>query len=274
MGLRIVETEVATCSIGDLRTLLSPHMRAKKPRNHAVLEMRGFLRRLSLFRAELEQKRIVKHWLTVQELVAQVKDSVNDMVRRKPAVGWIRGDQAFDPEVYRERDELRRDNEMLKEKIANELAISDDVSHGKDPIEILFDIKVYSPGKGPREGVKAKWISTWDDIVNLVIDQLYLSDGEDNIRITISSFAFDNYKKSEDFHALGISEDTYLSSELSAGVIQQIRFQFEAVGLITAVSSDYRDVFGESRRGICWQLTDKGRKYISRSHAVRKPEST
>jgi hypothetical protein len=35
LGLRIVETEVATCSIGDLRTLLSPHMRAKKPRNHA-----------------------------------------------------------------------------------------------------------------------------------------------------------------------------------------------------------------------------------------------
>ena len=34
LGLRIVETEVATCSIGDLRTLLSPHMRAKKPRNH------------------------------------------------------------------------------------------------------------------------------------------------------------------------------------------------------------------------------------------------
>jgi hypothetical protein len=44
LRLRIVETEVATCSIGDLRTLLSPHMRAKKPRNHAVLEMRGFLR--------------------------------------------------------------------------------------------------------------------------------------------------------------------------------------------------------------------------------------
>src|SRR5271163_3685676 len=29
---------------GTLRTLLSPHIRAKKPRNHAVLEMRGFLR--------------------------------------------------------------------------------------------------------------------------------------------------------------------------------------------------------------------------------------
>src|SRR5208337_485969 len=28
----------------DLRALLSPRMRAKKPRNHAVLEMRGFLR--------------------------------------------------------------------------------------------------------------------------------------------------------------------------------------------------------------------------------------
>ena len=43
-GLLIVETELAQYSMWDFRAILSPRMRAKKPRNYAALEMRGFLR--------------------------------------------------------------------------------------------------------------------------------------------------------------------------------------------------------------------------------------
>ena len=43
-GIRIVEKEVAPCSMWDLRALRSPLMRAQKPRSQAVREMRGFLR--------------------------------------------------------------------------------------------------------------------------------------------------------------------------------------------------------------------------------------
>jgi hypothetical protein len=40
------------------------------------------LRKLHAFRSELENKRIVNYWLTADELVARVKDSINDLVRR------------------------------------------------------------------------------------------------------------------------------------------------------------------------------------------------
>jgi Domain of unknown function (DUF4062) len=45
------------------------------------------LKRLNEFLAELQQKRIVKYWGTLDELVISVKDSVNDLVRRLPATG-------------------------------------------------------------------------------------------------------------------------------------------------------------------------------------------
>jgi hypothetical protein len=137
--------------------------------------------KLRAFRAELEQKRIVKHWLTGDELVGQVKDSINDMVRRRPAIGWIRGDQAFDPEVYRERDELRRENEKLKEKLANEIGGADSVARGKDVIEIFFDVNIYESGKGIAKSINAKWQITCDDLINVIIDQLYETEGEDII---------------------------------------------------------------------------------------------
>jgi hypothetical protein len=77
------------------------------------------LRKLSAFRGELELKRIVKYWLSIDELVMSVKDSVNDLVRRRPATGWVRGDQALDPDVYRERDQLRKEVDSLKQRLEN-----------------------------------------------------------------------------------------------------------------------------------------------------------
>ena len=43
-GASNCQKEVAPCSMRDLGAVRSPHMRAKKPGNQAVLKMRGFLR--------------------------------------------------------------------------------------------------------------------------------------------------------------------------------------------------------------------------------------
>jgi Domain of unknown function (DUF4062) len=97
------------------------------------------LRKLSAFRGELELKRIVKYWLSIDELVMSVKDSVNDLVRRRPAIGWIRGDQALDPDVYRERDELRKEVDSLKQRLESlNVAPLDNLARGDDKIDINY----------------------------------------------------------------------------------------------------------------------------------------
>jgi hypothetical protein len=97
--------------------------------------------KLEAFRAELESKRIVKYWETADEVVSQVKDSVNDIVRRKPAIGWIRGDQGFDPAVYKELEALRKENESIKKRLdssTDEISFPPTISHGNDVVQIKF----------------------------------------------------------------------------------------------------------------------------------------
>src|ERR1700677_1450649 len=140
--------------------------------------------KLRAFRAELELKRIVKHWVNCDELVAQVKDSVNDMVRRRPAIGWIRGDQAFDPDVYRERDEIRKENERLTKLIAREdIIYIDGIASGDDIISVSFVVAI-------REKNDNKWpvvqhleenINTsCNDVINHITYNLYRQDHEKN----------------------------------------------------------------------------------------------
>jgi len=75
------------------------------------------VRKLDAFKKKLEEKRIVKYWEGADQLVNDIKDSIHDIVRRRPGIGWIRGDQALDPTVYKELEDVRRQNKDLHEKL-------------------------------------------------------------------------------------------------------------------------------------------------------------
>ena len=72
-------------------------------------------KKLNEFIERLEAKRIVKYWLDNSDLLMAVKDSVHDITRRKPGLGWVRGDQAIDPKIYQEVEILRKENISLRE---------------------------------------------------------------------------------------------------------------------------------------------------------------
>ncbi len=69
--------------------------------------------KLKEFIIDLKSRRIVKYWNNADDLVAAVKDSLHALVRRKPGVGWVRGDQAVDPAFYKELENLRNENKIL-----------------------------------------------------------------------------------------------------------------------------------------------------------------
>jgi hypothetical protein len=73
--------------------------------------------KLKAFRKKLEERRIVKYWEDGNQLVNGIKDSIHDIVRRRPGLGWIRGNQALDPTIYKELEDVRRQNKELQEKI-------------------------------------------------------------------------------------------------------------------------------------------------------------
>jgi Domain of unknown function (DUF4062) len=103
-------------------------------------------RKINAFKRRLEERRIVKYWENSSQLVSDIKDSIHDIERRRPGVGWIRGDQALDPKVYKELEEVRRQNKELREKldtIGNEdIVFPSHLLHGSDLFEIKYKVAV------------------------------------------------------------------------------------------------------------------------------------
>jgi hypothetical protein len=235
--------------------------------------------KLNAFKAELESKRIVKYWDTVGELVSQIKDSVNHIVRRKPAIGWIRGDQGFDPAVYKELEALRKENESLKKRLnssTGDIAFPENISHGSDPVIIEYIIYEIDSKTGQRTSVisrKALWI--WDEILIVLTNSLYGNKNEHEMQETIEHCIDISNISADDDHTdmeLSVDDDdgADIAGDKYVGIkndfIERVRFQFEALGLITSIlKSDFN-----MKRNVYWEMTEKGRKYISGLNAVRR----
>jgi Domain of unknown function (DUF4062) len=105
-------------------------------------------KKLNAFKKKLEERRIVKYWKDSSELVNDIKDSIHDSVRRRPGIGWIRGDQAFDPKVYKDLEDERRQNKELREKLddigKDDLAFPSHLLHGSDLFEIEYTVSQQS----------------------------------------------------------------------------------------------------------------------------------
>lgn len=71
-------------------------------------------KKLMDFTNRLENSRIVKYWGNAEELCREVKDTINSIIRRKPGIGWVRGDQALDSITLAKIETLRSENEELK----------------------------------------------------------------------------------------------------------------------------------------------------------------
>jgi hypothetical protein len=229
--------------------------------------------KLRIFRAELESKRIVKHWVALDELVAQVKDSVNDMVRRKPAIGWIRGDQALDPSVYVELENLRKENARLV--LANKSSGSIfpmDIAHGEDEIEIPYIITFYKKDPGnifisKVERTEEKSIKLNCDRILIVLrDLLYDEASEWLIANSLSSYFAESFEP-QISEMQDESAAIYVRLSLPTETVAKLRFHFEALSLLSA-RQRMNPQKGDSEW--CWGLTDIGRRYVAKLNAFKK----
>lgn len=112
--------------------------------------------KLKEFINELESERIVKYLRTVDDLVAAVKDSVHALVRRKPGVGWVRGDQAIDPAVYKELGNLRNENKSLMERLdenSGKVSFPSTIAHGHDQFIVVWKLSTFTARKNVDEQI-------------------------------------------------------------------------------------------------------------------------
>ncbi|TDX64226.1 uncharacterized protein DUF4062 [Methylosinus sp. sav-2] len=218
------------------------------------------------FRNEL-QKRMVCYWNNTDQLVNKVKDSVYDSVRRKPRVGWIRGDNAMDPAVYKELESARKAVLELEKRLSEVVVVDlhNDLAQGADIFQIQWTLMEKSGGNEflnyrYEEIGKFTFDTSWDDILVILIENLYREDTEYAIGSAIAQHIRDSLVDAGDDQHVDVHVD----------VVRNIRFQLEALGIISTTTRTSTSSTGYSRTNLCWVLTERGRQYISKIRAIRR----
>jgi Domain of unknown function (DUF4062) len=144
-------------------------------------------KKLNAFKKKLEEKRIVKYWKDGSQLVNDVKDSIHNVVRLRPGVGWIRGDQALDPKVYKELEDERRQNKELHETLdkveQDDMVFPSKLLHGSDLFEIKYTVLERSEdNKKYFDKFSESYKLSWDTLIETLAELIFHESNETSIR--------------------------------------------------------------------------------------------
>lgn len=104
-------------------------------------------KRYAAFRDKLSQGRLVNYWRDISELRAKALSGVVAAIENFPDVpGWVRGDSVASEDILRDVEELRKENERLKNGTKNEKYLCLERLNNKYTIKYKCknDNKIYS----------------------------------------------------------------------------------------------------------------------------------
>lgn len=140
------EMEYDYASEKGVSILAFPHANPDKIESGKTEKAPENIERLRLFRERVTSGSLVDFWQNADELSAKVVVALGQEVTLNPGVGWVRGDQAVDPKIYRDLESLRKERDDLKERL------------GRDILQ--FPEWLPSPSSGLRIDLNAKITKT------------------------------------------------------------------------------------------------------------------
>ncbi len=234
------------------------------------------IQKLEEFRKKLQSRGNVKFWENSTELVNHIKNSIFEIVANRPGVGWIRGDQALDPAVYKELEDERRKNAELRAKLDKfenqDIVFPSHLAHGNDIAQIEYTVSERVGQNTPNNKYSTNFSISWDDLFQKLVESIRLEESESGICTKIREIIREISKI-----------DKHLNVAVKPISLEQVRHHFEALGLIKAVSKARKqtkllrtvnDFYGLDDVYLVWTLTDKGRQYISQLKAARRPSGS
>ena len=212
--------------------------------------------KLERFKQKESENRLIKLWNSAEELPSLVALSLSKTIKTYPAIGWIRANSITNPEILQELNELRKENQDIKDKIneLNELQVkkTETVNLASLDDEIIVFGTNFSAGTGGR-----KWETTvtWGEIFSLLSPHLLAHPNDAIAKTKLSGVLFEKVENKGGYHP-----------EINDKVYQTIKVHLNTLGLI-----DLK--FLKSTKGgmsLFWTLTEKGEELMSALRSVKK----
>ena len=206
----------------------------------------------------LVRSKLCKDWRNAYELGAVVSRSLTQLMKSNPRTGWVRADKVGSEELLEEINNLRKDNQSLREKVAmleKEVSVSVDIGNIAFDEDILL-YGTYSYKRYDRYH-EADWDykTSWKNLFRLISPYLLRWYNEDAIQTQIATSIL---KEKE--------VGGFYSEKIDRELLQTIKVQFLALGLIRVTTLN--TVSGGT--GLFWSLTQKGNLTMLNERSIKK----
>lgn len=205
--------------------------------------------KLESFKSDVK-KHLCKFWDSSDSLAAQVVLSLNNLIKTKPRVGWVKADQASsdaNAEIIRLRKEIDGLNIKIHQYEETEPEGVEVFAQGEDEIILsFFDSMNHTK----------KFNFTWNALFSLLGPLMLVESSEINMKNVLDEYVKLNFIGGFD-HWL-IYEECF----------QKVKVQMIALGLIRESSR----IHSTADKNIYWSLTPWGKRLLMRLNAIRKSE--
>ncbi|CAN2533760.1 hypothetical+protein [Methylocapsa aurea] len=180
--------------------------------------------KLEAFREKVKKNRLVSFWSTAQELELAAIKSLSKAMQQQPSVGWVRGDLVAREDVLLQINQLRTENDELRQKLNDALAASSPILTDVAGLDENF-ILSYT-GQSSNAGFVNRRVSVkWRDLFLYISHNITAPLNISSINSLVSLFIFHNIERLSNLNP-------------SPGDCNSVRIQFEALGLIRCFTGE------------------------------------
>lgn len=213
--------------------------------------------KLQDFRNKVATKRLVKFWNNADELPGLVALSLSKTIKTYPAIGWIRANETANPELYVELNDLRKENQELRQGIDSNKITETTLVNLADYEDVLEVSGTHNYWNYDRD-VNSEWklTITWNQIFSLLSPYLLDKPSDSKTKKILSKVIYEITPKSIEKGIAKIKDQDF----------QTIKIQLKALGLIelkyTKTTSGSMDLY--------WLITEKGEKLMIQLRSIKK----
>lgn len=211
---------------------------------------------------QLLSKGLMAGWNDTRSLEAALRRYLPQLIKSKPAMGWVRATSLGSPEQAREIDRLKqRVTELEQEReqqLVQQAGSLGALAQGQDLFEVTYRCKAYAAGN--CEDVPARSKLSWSAIFSSFAPHLSQPQHEDFIAARIAERLQEVALK--DIQVTRPKTHAVTDISLAPLCFNTIKLQFRTLGLIRRVPRDDARTW--------WQLTAAGEQHLTSLLVVRR----
>ncbi|WP_179321152.1 DUF4062 domain-containing protein [Winogradskyella helgolandensis] len=208
--------------------------------------------KLEDFREKASTGRLVKFWNKAEDLPGLVALSLSKTIKTYPAIGWVRSNTVGNNEILSEINELRKENNKLKEDIEQaEKTDNNHISISEEELAGLEDTFSFKAGSG---SASQEFKMTWGEIFYIISPYLMEHPIDSNVKKYLAIRILEKFEKSTVYAT--IKEDDYNTMKVHLSSLNLINVKYS------------KKISGGN--GLFWNLTEKGLKTMKELRSVKK----